>query len=80
LKALGPDWLAGRFTKAALHTHDAGIKALEVLRQAFAKFHDTGPVGWATTSGFDGENALREQQDAVGIVADFLSRVESTGQ
>jgi hypothetical protein len=78
LKALGPDLLASRYFERGLQKHDAGIRALEYLHEAFNTPKNSGPAGWVLTSGFEGDDAEREKREAHALVNAFLDRVNQT--
>jgi hypothetical protein len=72
LKAYGPEAIASRFREIGLQDTDFGRQALTFLAEHFRTYENTGPVGWAIESQFQGDERIREMREATGIVQEFL--------
>lgn len=79
LAAYGPDVLARRFVDKGLYATGFGYAALDHLEANFRTHEHTGPVGWVSESGFEGEDGARQARQAAGLVAEFVRLVREYG-
>lgn len=77
LKAYGPHHVAERFRNAGLHETEFGKEALNRLEESFATHEHHGPAGWASESGFEGDEQTREMREGEAVVKEFIRLVRT---